>query len=195
MFRMAWFLFVLFSSTAYAGAEDVSIQSRKYTLKNEVALGGVWYPQHAFYKAVGIDVSYAHHINDLVAWEVLRATITARWDTHLRELLYDDWGAEPEDFEEVQYVFTSHLQIKPLYGKFSVANRSLVRAELFVQLGGGLAFTTWRKLALANIGVGVRFYLHPNWSTRLEVEEQLFFQDGTARDNVVLHLGVARNFR
>ena len=92
-------------SSAFAAPEDVAIQHRKYTLKNEVVLGGVWYPQHAFYKAVGLDVSYAHHFNDLIGWEVLRANLTARWDTPQRPPLRK--CAEPEEFEEVKYAFLS----------------------------------------------------------------------------------------
>ena len=195
MFRFIIVLFAMLSSSAFAAPEDVAIQHRKYTLKNEVVLGGVWYPQHAFYKAVGLDVSYAHHFNDLIGSEVLRANLTARWDTHLKDLLYEEWGAEPEEFEEVKYAFTSHLQIKPFYGKFALANRSLVCAEVYFTVGGGLAFTTWRKVPLVNLGVGARVYLHPNWSTRFEFEEQLFLQDKTVRDNLVLHLGIARSFR
>ena len=196
MLRYLILIIGLLSATAYAAPEDVTIQERKYTLKNEVTLGGVWYPQDAFYKAIGIDLAYAHHFNDFVGWEVLRAAVTARWDTILRQRLYDGWGAEPEEFEEVKYAFTSHLQIKPFYGKFALANRTLVRAEIYFTLGGGLAFTTQRDgLALANLGVGIRFYLHPNWSTRLEFEEQLFIADNTVADNLVLHLGISRNFR
>ena len=53
MFRFIIVLLPCCVVSAFAAPEDVAIQHRKYTLKNEVVLGGVWYPQHAFYKAVG----------------------------------------------------------------------------------------------------------------------------------------------
>ena len=95
-----------------------------------------------------------HHFNHFLAWEAVRA-FTTDWETHLRELLIEDWGAEPEDFEVIQHAFISQLHLKPLYGKFALNNQRLIRVEAYLTTGGGIVFLTdRRKLPVVTAAVG-----------------------------------------
>ena len=189
-------LLTLFQPAARAfGAEGAAVQERKFQLKNEISLGGVVLPQHAFYKAAGLELSFTHHFTHFFGWEPIRASLTTRWETHLRKLLMEQWDAEPEDFEEITFLYTSHLHFKPFYGKLAMMNRGLIRAEAYFLLGGGIAFTTWRRVPVASLSVGIRLYMSPRWSLKAEFEEQFLIQDGGVKDNIAVHLAVSRSFR
>ena len=194
---LRWFLLSSVLSIplgAWAGSSTVSVQDRQYSLHHEVGVGAVLLPQNAFYKAVGVDLSYTLHLSNAFAWEPIRASITTSWETQLRKNLIEDFGAQPNDFEVILQQYSTQMHFKPFYGKFSVLNRGLVRAELYFLAGAGLAFTTMRLRAYVDVGVGIRVHLAKNWSLRTELLEQVLM-GAPANGNLAVHLGVSRNFR
>jgi outer membrane beta-barrel protein len=191
---LALYLGCCLPAQSWAGDATIAIENRKYTLHHELMLGGVLLPQNSFYKAAGVELSYTLHLSNAFAWEPIRASLTTSWNTPLRKKLVENWNAEPEEFEIILQQYSTQFHFKPFYGKFSVLNKGLVRAELYFLGGTGLTFSTWRIRLHMSVGVGVRTHLGANWSLRLELAEQLILGK-EIEDNIAVHLGVARNFR
>jgi outer membrane beta-barrel protein len=151
-----------------------AVQKRKYRLDHELFVSATFLPWDAFYKGVGPSGSYTWHFSDRVGWEVIRGTYAYGFPTSLRDQLEKDFKVAPTRFEQLQLVLDSALMWKPLYGKFALANRGVVHAEMFCLVGGALAQLTDRTYkAGPQVGVGWRFFLNTWISYRLDARYDL----------------------
>lgn len=185
MLRAFISLCLLACTTALAQTEDLespgtvsAVQDRAYRLQHELDLSVGVLPLDAFYKGLYAQVSYTAHFSDSFAWQVGRAAYSYAAKTGLREQLERDFAVLPTAFEEVQFFFGTDLIWKPFYGKFSVLNKSVVHAEVFLLLGATLFKFTNAFRPGVNFGGGIRIFLSRNVSFRLDVT-----------DNVVIPIG------
>lgn len=139
---------------ADAHAQDRKvIQNRTYGLKHEFSLHAGLIPLDVLYKAPTITGRYTWHINPYVAWEALSFTYAPTTDISLLGIGFNQFrlnhftpqgndlqglfGKGPNEIDQFRMMLESNVVLKPLYGKFSMFNRSNARIELFGT--GGLA--------------------------------------------------------
>ena len=181
---------LLSSSVAFAQTEDLenpgtvsAVQDRAYRLQHELDLSVGVLPLDAFYKGLYAQVSYTAHFTDHFAWQVGRAAYSYAAKTGLREQLERDFAVLPTAFEEVQFFFGTDLIWKPFYGKFSVLNKSVVHAEVFLLLGATLFKFTNAFRPGVNVGGGLRIFLSRYVSARLDVTDNVVIPVGGGSTN------------
>ena len=126
---LRWFLLSSVLSIplgAWAGSSTVSVQDRQYSLHHEVGVGAVLLPQNAFYKAVGVDLSYTLHLSNAFAWEPIRASITTSWETQLRKNLIEDFGAHQNQYYPLEISYFK-----------SACDTALLKVSFCFSLGSG----------------------------------------------------------
>lgn len=163
-------------------AEDTgslaAVQHRKYRLAYELQLAIGTLPLDAFYKGVSGEAGFTWHINDRWGWEVVHAGYVYAVDSGLKQELQKDFNVQPTAFEVAQFYANSDLVWKPLYGKASFLNHSVVHGELFGLLGAGIYKLTSGPVfgdPAANVGLGGRIFLSPHISLRFDARENLVF--------------------
>ena len=154
-----------------------AVQKRRYRLDHEIYAAANFLPWDAFYKGVGPTGSYTWHFSDQLGWEVLRGSYIFRLPTGLRDQLTKDFNVSATRFEEMEWMVSSGLMYRPLYGKFSISNRKVVHAEMYGTLGGTVAHYTQTFKPGAQLGAGGRFFLTTWMSLRLDARYHLLISD------------------
>jgi len=178
---------------AFAGGPETgAVQNRLHTMHHEydVALGGL--PMDAFTKGVTLSGSYTLHFNDLFAWEVAQFTYSFPVDTKLQaELANLAQPVGPTPFEIVRYYGTSNFIFKPVYGKLSVLNRSVIYQELLFNAGLGVGRLTLTTRPVVDLGVAVRFYGKKGVSVRLDARDYAFINGDGVENELWFGLGLS----
>jgi outer membrane beta-barrel protein len=195
---------VLLCSALAAHADDGSgsssgklfaIQQRRYSLNYELEVGGVFEPQDAFSKGVGLEGAFVWHLNDDWSWEVLRGAYVQQFDSGLKTQLQQEFGVAPTQIELLQYYMSSSIMWSPLYGKFALRNASVIHAEAFLDAGAAFGRYTSGYAEGPVIGVGARVFLNQRFSVRLDVRDALFFHakelGGSLNQAVFMSLGLS----
>lgn len=178
------------------GGELYSIEKRRLMGHHELSLGVGTLPMDAFGKGIALQGGYTYHFTHLLAWEILGGAYSFVLSTGLREDLRTRFDAEPEREGELKALLHSDLVVKPLYGKLAFLNDTLLSAELSFMLGPtvGLFDDGSRPIGL-NAGVGLRLFLGPYFSLRVDVRDYAFvaaFSD--IRNHLYLSLGLGLTF-
>lgn len=174
-----------------------AIQERAYRMQHELNLAVGLLPQDAFYKGLTAKGSYGFHFTDYFAAQGY-FTYSYNLPTSLRTQLERDFGVLPTAFDEVQFFFGGDLMWKPLYGKLSVMNKTVIHGEVWLLLGGaGFKFTNTFRPGI-NIGGGGRWFISQYVSLRLDVTDYIVLPVGggsTTFTNVLsMTLALALNF-
>ncbi|MEW6441117.1 MAG: outer membrane beta-barrel domain-containing protein [bacterium] len=184
-----------------------AIQKKPYRLKHELHAAVGTLPMDAFYKGVTLGGGYTYHFTHHFAWEVFQILYSQNVDTGLKKDLEDQFAVEASSFREVDLLANTNVVFTPLYGKVTWLNRKVIRMEVSVTAGGGVArYTeferegasgfsedTQYKLS-ANFGMGLRVFMNQRFSLRLDMRDYMNFVDGV--DNVAYFgLGLGWNFR
>jgi outer membrane beta-barrel protein len=152
-----------------------------------------------FTKSFAPTFGWVAHFSDHLAWEIVNGTYVFDFfslRSNLREQLEDNFGVARSAFDRVQLFATTGLVWKPLYGKFSVFNRSLLYADLSFTLAAGVARYYGDSLPVfpvAVLGVGLRFYLNKRWSIRIDTRNYVLFRELVPRDDLYVGAGIALN--
>lgn len=162
----------LLLNAGVAKAEDRRvIQNRLFDVNHEFTVQAGLLPLDVLYKAPSITGRYTWHINDFVAWEVISLTYAPSTDLSLIGLgigpvrfnhfsaqgneLQDNFGYRPFDVDQIRLFAESNFILTPLYGKFSLFNRSNARLELFgvggMAVANFVAFNPFPKDPLVTI--------------------------------------------
>jgi outer membrane beta-barrel protein len=173
------------------------IQNRKFTLDHEFALIGGVYPVDPYSKGITASLGYTVHFSENWAWEVAQFTYSFNFDTDLKKRLAQVAAARNGaslTLPEMSWVVASHLVLKPLYGKEDLFNTKVVHLEAQLQFGPAFVSrtTTDNPLSMGlDFGAGLRFWMTPVWSLRLDLGELLFLEDATSKMRLrqALHLG------
>lgn len=172
---VAVFLFAVALPVAAQNAGNyVVIQQRKFRLAHELVAGATFEPQDAFSKGLAAQLGYVWHLSDSWAWEVARAGYLTRFDTGLKDQLDEQFGVAPTRFENLRYFAGSALVYKPLYGKLAFRNASVVHVETFASIGANVGRFDTTVAVGPELGVGLRVFLSPAISLRLEVRDALY---------------------
>lgn len=175
------------------GADEArvfSIQERPYRLGHEFQLGVGVLPLDAFYTGMVLGASYTYHFTDFWAWEIAGGGFSINLDTSLEDDLLEQYQLAPE-FEgggRPRWLLTSHLVIKPLFGKLAVFNHDVVYSETFFALGGGpVRMGELTHFALTP-GVGMRFWAGEHVSVRFDVRHHVVFVGGGSVENLLMFM-------
>jgi outer membrane beta-barrel protein len=179
-------------------AEDTgqlaAVQHRKYREAHELQIAFVGLPLDAFYKGIGIEGGYTWHFSDRWAWEVVHAGYAYDMDTGLKTELQQQFKVAPTAFEIAKYYINSDIVLKPLYMKASFFNHTVVHGEIFVLGGGGIFDMSSGLHPAANLGLGLRFYLSPRVSVRVDARDNGVFIGGTTGLKQVLAFSLGLSF-
>jgi hypothetical protein len=145
------------ASVSAAAQERRVIQNRTHGVNHEFSIHAGLLPLDVLYKAPVITGRYTWHVTPYLSWEALSLTYAPTTDISLFSLgfgpvrvnhfsaqgneLQDNFGYAPFDVDQFRFMAESNLVLKPLYGKFSMFNRSNARVELFAT--GGLALANF----------------------------------------------------
>lgn len=196
---------LLLAQVAFAQLEELenpgtvsAVQDRAYRMQHELNLSVGVLPLDAFYKGLYAQVGYTVHFSDYFAWQVGRGAYSYAAKTGLREQLERDFGVLPTAFEEVQFFVGSDVMWKPLYGKLTLLNKSVVHGEVFLLLGASLFKFTNAFRPAVNIGGGGRVFVSKWVSFRLDVTNNVVLPVGGGATNflnvMTMTLSLAINF-
>jgi outer membrane beta-barrel protein len=174
------------------GLQRLSVQPRHPHHWHELNLSIGVLPLDAFVKGLTVGGNYTLHFNHLWGWEIVRAYgVVADLESGLNSEL-SDMQISPTPFETVEWSATSSVVFKPLYGKFAIANRTLIFSELFLVAGVGYGWRTNSQNVVLNGGLGARIFLGTYVSLRFDVRWEGFFSGLTELHNEIsLALGVS----
>ncbi|MBK8482504.1 MAG: outer membrane beta-barrel domain-containing protein [Proteobacteria bacterium] len=178
------------------GGELYSIEKRRLMGHHELSVGVGTLPMDAFGKGIALQGAYTYHFNHLLGWEIIGGAYSFVLSTGLREDLRTRFDAEPEREGEIKALLNSNVVIKPLYGKLAFLNDSLLAAELAFTAGPtvGLFDDGSRPVGL-NAGVGLRLFLGPYFSMRVDLRDYAFVAGlSDIRNHLYLSLGLGLTF-
>ena len=209
MLRPFFIAVVLLASAAPAFADDdsdvreqqrVVIQNRKFKLGTEVTLEGATLPLDPFYKGLAGTGRLTFHFNDFNAWEVIGASYSFNLDSDLTAQLLKNFGIQRGQLPGEQVMLESDYIMKPFYGKFALANRTLLYQEVYLAVGATATFWSDNSLRYGpNYGGGIRFFVADWFSTRFDIRHAVVFSkipfvDKKATLDGVLYLGIGMSF-
>lgn len=155
------------------GLSTLAVQNRLHTMMYEFSAAIGILPIDAFTKGLTFTGAFTLHFNDLVAWEVGQFSYSHHMHTELRSEL-EDFDVRPTQFEVVKYFVTSNLIAKPLYGKLSLLNSTLIYGEIFFNAGVGWGWLSVTNRFVADFGAGLRLYVGKYVSFRGDVRDYMF---------------------
>lgn len=179
-----------------------AVQNRLYRMEHELSLGVGVLPVDAFTKGAAFNGGYAWHINDLWAAEA-RFTYMRNLKTSLRDKLENNFGEPPSKFPTLLFYGELGAHFKPIYGKLSALNRSLIYGEIYLYLGavvarmdGGTATDDepqgkGPRMAFGGApGFGLRGYLSKYFSLRFDFRYLLLYSAGEGHYPLALNLNI-----
>ena len=212
LFCLALLTFGLASVTPARAADEIdeeqvatyAVQSRLFRLGGELDVAAGFLPVNAFNKGLSIGGSFTYHINNAVAWEIIKgAYIYKQLDTGLKTELLENFGVEPTDIAALDLLLSTSAVFKPFYGKLAVFNRRVIHVEVSVPVGLSLGRYTNPQTYLfgPNIGAIVRVFLSPRTSLTIDVRDNVLVNHWndlwkhpsnlSTRNEVHLQLGLA----
>ncbi len=172
-----------------------SIQPRPYRLGHEFSLGVGVLPLDAFYKGAVIGGSYTYHFSDFWAWEMANIGYSLNVNTGLEAELLKKYNVRPVDSSggKITLLGTTNLIVKPLFGKLSLFNLSMVYAETYF-IGGMGPVRLDREgrgtfYYAADLGAGIRFWMGRAFSLKFEVRDYLIFNSAAPMNGADVHAG------
>lgn len=178
-----------------------ALQDRAFRLQNEFTVMVGLLPSDPYTKGLYAQGGYAFHFNDYFGIQA-RGAYSLPLPTSLRQQLERDFVRLPTEFPHVLFFAGGDLMFRPLYGKLSVLNKSVVHGEIHL-LAGGSAFgftdgVTPSLRPAVNLGGGGRLFLGRNASLRLDVVNHIVLAapgSMTGITNVLaISFGLAVNF-
>jgi len=184
-----------------------AVQNRLYRMEHEFLAGVGVLPVDAFYKGVAFMGGYAWHITDLWAVEG-RFSYLRNVKTSLRDKLENNFAQPPSKFAEILYYGEANVLFKPVYGKLSMLNRTLVYGEIYLSAGAVVAQMDGgnptedqpqgkgRRLAFGGApGFGLRGFLNKRLSLRFDFRYLMLYSQGEGHFPLTLGLTLAYTTR
>jgi outer membrane beta-barrel protein len=182
-----------------------AVQNRLYRNEHEFMAGLGVLPIDSFWKGVVLNGGYNWHITDLWAVEG-RFSYLRNLKTSLRDKLEQNFAVPPEKFQEILYYGEAGVLFKPIYGKLSFMNKTLVYGEVYFSLTGVVAMMTGgiatgeqeeggalgQHLGFGGApGFGIRGFLNRRLSLRFDLRYLLLYGSGGGYFPLALSLNLA----
>lgn len=171
-----------------------AVQKRPNSLNKELSTHFSFLPLDHFNTYYALGLGYTHWFNDYLGWEVFNLSYAENSPTGLEDYLLDEYQANPETFDILQYYVTSNVIYSPLFMKHLFKTKSVVWGDMSFVAGGGLA--KLEKNGNTNVfdfGAMVRFFSGPNWIYRLDVRQHIF-TSSAVKPNMAISFAVSYNF-
>ena len=211
LFPLGFLLGLLLAPVAHAeaaAAEDtdvqeaqrVVIQNRKFKLGLEATFEGATLPLDPFYKGLAATGRLTWHFNDFHAWELVSGTASYNLDSSLTDQLLKNFGIQRAQLPGLNAMIESDYILKPFYGKFALANRTLLYQEVYLAAGATVSLWSDNTIRFGpNVGGGLRFFSSEWFSTRFDIRyavvgQETPFLDKDATIDGVLYLGIGACF-
>jgi outer membrane beta-barrel protein len=180
-----------------------AVQNRLYRMEHEFNASVGVLPIDTYYKGVALGGGYAWHWTDLWAFEA-HFYYMQNMNTSLRDKLENNFGIKPKRFAEIKFFGELGALFKPLYGKLSFLNKTLVYGEFYVSLTGIVARMEGGKktedhtdgkpprMAFGGApGFGLRGYFHKYMSVRFDFRQMIIYSMGEGHYPLSLTLSFA----
>ncbi len=187
------FSFVSLGDQDEDGLKTLAVQNRQHTMTHEFSAWIGTLPLDAFKKGLTFTGAYTLHFNDLLAWEIGQFTYSQRIEAELMDEL-ENLNVRATEFEVVEYFITSSLVFKPVYGKMSLLNRTLIYGEVFFLLGGGYGHLTLTDRSVIDVGAGGRVYIGKYVSFRIDIRDYMFVNADDLHNELWIALGICLGF-
>jgi outer membrane beta-barrel protein len=165
-----------------AAAEDeetiatYAVQNRQFGLGHELFGSIGILPLDAFVKGLTVGGGYTYHFSQSWAWEVFNIHYSKGIDTGLKKELLENFQVQPTQIDQLNYLASTNVVMKPLYGKFAWFNDKVVHAELDLVVGAGVGKYQYAAFNPAlDAGGAIRLYLSRRSSLRLDLRYYAFF--------------------
>lgn len=174
-----------------------AVQERKFRLGLELSAGAGILPMNAFNKGLLAEGALTWHLSSVLGWEIVQGGyVFANASTGLKQELLDNFGVEPTQLPSASWILSSNLVFKPFYGKVARLNRGVSHIELFFPVGVALARydNPGEYRQGVDVGLGLRWYLGPHTSLRLDARDYLVFpafNNFTLTNEIMISLGLS----
>jgi len=178
------------------------VQNRLYRMEHEFNAGVGVLPIDTYYKGVTFGGGYAWHWTDLWAFEA-HFSYLQNIKTSLRDKLENNFGIPTTRFAEIKYYGELGGLFKPLYGKLSFLNKTLVYGEFYLSLAAIVARMEGgtkdeenpkgkpERMAFgAAPGFGLRGYITEHISVRFDLRQLLLYSMGEGHYPLVMSLSL-----
>jgi outer membrane beta-barrel protein len=177
-----------------------AVQNRLYRNEHEFNLGIGLLPIDSYYKGVTFTGGYAWHITDIWAVEG-HFSYLKNIKTSLRDKLENNFGIPTTRFAEILYYGEAGALFKPIYGKLSLLNKTLVYGEFYLSLAaivarmnGGKKTDEHQKgkperMAFGGApGFGIRGFINRYISVRFDFRYMMLYSAGEGHFPLVITL-------
>lgn len=177
-----------------------AVQNRLYRTEHELDVGVGVLPVDPYVKGVALGGGYAWHFTDIFAAELFGGYLR-NLKTSLRDKLENNFGIPPTRFAQIDWYGAVGGLFKPIYGKLSFLNKTLVYGEFYLSLAGIVARMNGGtkteaepegkggRLAFGGApGFGIRGYLSQRISVRLDFRWMLLYSRGEGHYPLALTL-------
>lgn len=184
-----------------------AVQNRLYRLDYEVAATFGVMPIDSYYKGVMVGGGFTWHWTNLWAFEAAGA-YSFNIKTSLREKLEKNFGFNETRFAEILWYGMAGAHFKPIYGKLSLLNKTLVYGEVYLSLAGIVARMDGGRVTDedpngkpprfgfgAAPGLGLRGFITRHISARFDFRYFLIYSAGEGHFPLSLTLSFAYNLR
>ena len=181
----------------------LAVQNRIFHRSHEIDLSVGYIADDDFFHVYPVGIGYTFHFNDHIAWEVCRAQYMFNVDKDLKETLQDEFGVQPEEFAEQQYMLHTHLVYSPLYGKHAFMNRSVINNEIYFFAGPGTVHYEWdyssgesksEDAFSLSFGMGLKYFLSKSTCLNFEIRDLVNLREDDTENNIYFGVGLGYRF-
>ncbi len=181
----------------------LAVQNRIFHRNHEIDLSVGYIADDDFFHVYPVGIGYTFHFNDHIAWEVCRAQYMFNVDKDLKETLQDEFGVQPEEFAEQQYMLHTHLVYSPLYGKHAFMNRSVINNEIYFFAGPGTVHYEWdyssgesrsEDAFSLSFGMGLKYFLSKSTCLNFEIRDLVNLREDDTENNIYFGVGLGYRF-
>jgi len=177
-----------------------AVQNRLYRTEHELSAGVGVLPIDPYVKGVTFGGGYAWHITDIWAAEAFGGYLQ-NIKTSLRDKLENNFGIPTTRFAQIDWYAAAGGLFKPIYGKLSFLNKTLVYGEFYLSLAGIVARMRGgtkteeepdgkgpRYAFGGSPGFGLRGYISKRISVRIDFRWMLLYSRGEGHYPLALTL-------
>jgi outer membrane beta-barrel protein len=165
------------TASAADDAEEVAtyaVQRRLFREGLELNAGLGFLPLNAFYKGFAVEGSVTYHFSTTWGWEIAEGGyVFAKTSTGLQQQLLNNFGVQPTQLPNAEFLGSSNILFTPFYGKLAGLNHSLSHLEILIPFGLalGLYQNPQQVYEGLDLGLGLRWFLSTHTSLRLEARD------------------------
>jgi hypothetical protein len=177
----------------YKTPQVIAVQSRGYTLVNEITLNAAYMPLDSFNRYLSYGGSFTHYFNGFEAWEILNVNKAINYDTGLTGQLQQSFGVSTLAFNTLDYYATTNFVYTPLFNKSLWGTDKIIKGETALVLGGGIAKFDNGFTNVIDAGAIFRFFIWNTVSMKFDFRYNFYLAQNT-QNNISIGAGLSYSF-